>query len=439
MTHKEGKVDRPIEKRTWSARALAWVAGGVVLVLGLGFLIVDSPTSSTHRVDPARITVATVKQGDFQEFIPVIGTVEPIHTVHISAVEGGQVAEILVEDGDQVMGGDVLLRLNNADVQKESISTESRLFENLGQLRNTRIGLAEKELQLKEELLNTDYRILQLEKQLARLRGILAKNENVIAEQDFENVVDELEYRQGQKAIIEARIVQERTLREQQLAYVDETIERVERNLDIIAETLENLEVRAPIDGQLSLQRIEIGQNIIKGDNIGQIDVLDSMKIRARVDQYYIAKVDVGLEGQFDFAGQVYRLEITKVYPDVVNDMFEVDMAFPGNVPGGIRRGQSTQISLSLSDARPSLLLRKGGFYNSTGGRWIYQLTPDGDAAYRQEIQIGRQNQQYFELLDGLEPGTRVITSSYDMFGNATKIELDRPLTHTEGQGGDDD
>jgi HlyD family secretion protein len=243
------------------------------------------------RVDPQRVTIGTIREGDFHEFIPVIGTVEPIRTVFISAVEGGQVAEILVEDGTQVEQGTLILRLENADVQKESIGTESRLFENLSQLRNTRIDLAEKELRLKEELLDTNYRILQLGKQLARLRGIEARSANSVAEQELTNVADELEYRHGRKAIIEARIIQERTLREQQLEYVDATIERVERNLEIIAETLQNLEVHAPISGQLSLQRIELGQNIVKGDNIGQIDILDAMKVRARVDQYYLPKV----------------------------------------------------------------------------------------------------------------------------------------------------
>jgi HlyD family secretion protein len=356
------------------------------------------------RVDPQRVTIGTIREGDFHEFIPVIGTVEPIRTVFISAVEGGQVAEILVEDGTQVEQGTLILRLENADVQKESIGTESRLFENLSQLRNTRIDLAEKELRLK------------------------ARSANSVAEQELTNVADELEYRHGRKAIIEARIIQERTLREQQLEYVDATIERVERNLEIIAETLQNLEVHAPISGQLSLQRIELGQNIVKGDNIGQIDILDAMKVRARVDQYYLPKVVIGLRGEFEFDNTAYTIEVTKIYPDVADDMFEIDMEFVSAPPAGIRRGQSTQISLSLSDPARALLLRKGGFYNSTGGRWIYQVNPDGEGAFRQEIRVGRQNPQYFELIEGLEAGASVITSSYDMFGDASDIEFEQPL-----------
>lgn len=421
-------MDRPIEAKPWRLRTLGLSAGGLVVVAVLGFLIVDSPSSSTVRIDPDRITVATIREGDFHEFIPIIGVVEPIRTVFISAVEGGQVAEVLVDDGAQVEQGVLILKLDNADLQKESISTESRLFENLSELRNTRVSLEEKELLLKEELLDTSYRILQLEKQLARLRGIQSRSADVISVQEMENVVDELDYRRGQKKIIEARIVQERTLREQQLAYVDETIERVERNLEIIAETMKNLEVRAPISGQLSLQRIETGQNIIKGDNIGQIDILDAMKVRAQVDQYYLPKVVIGLRGEFQFDGAAHEVEITKIYPDVADDMFEVDMEFVGEPPRGIRRGQSTQISLSLSDPSRGLLLRKGGFYNSTGGRWIYQLSPDGEEAVRKEIRIGRQNPQYFELVEGLEAGARVITSSYDMFGNASRVEFERPV-----------
>jgi len=421
-------MDRPIEAKRWTARNLGLYGGGVVVVCALGFLILESPRGSTIRVDPERVTIATIREGDFHEFIPVIGAVEPIRTVFMSAVEGGQVAEILVEDGVHVEQGTLILRLENADVQKEAISTESRLFENLSQLRNTRINLAEKELTLKQELLDTNYRILQLTKQLARLRGIEARSENSVAEQELTNVADEIDYRRGQKEIIEARIVQERTLREQQLDYVDETIERVERNLEIITESLKNLEVRAPISGQLSLQRLEAGQNVIKGDNIGQIDILDAMKIRARVDQYYLPKIVIGLRGEFEFDRSVYTLEVTKIYPDVVDDMFEVDMEFVGEPPRGIRRGQSAQISLSLSDPTHGLLLRKGGFYNSTGGRWIYTLDPDRQEAFRREIRIGRQNPQYFELVDGLESGALVITSSYDMFGSADHIEFDRPV-----------
>lgn len=422
----EGTVDRPIEKKKWSARTLAMFGGGIALVLLITLLIVYSPSGSTIRVDPNRLTISTVKTGEFHEFIPVIGTVEPIQTVYMSAIEGGQVSEIYVEDGSHVDKGDLILRLNNADVQKDSISTESRLFENLSQLRNTRISLAEKELRLKEELLDTDYRIIQLEKQLARLKGIIAQNAKTISEQEIDNVVDELTYRRGQKEIIEARILQERTLREQQLSYVDATIERVERNLEIISETLTHLEVRAPIAGQLSLQRIEIGQNILKGENIGQIDILDAMKVRARVDQYYISKVVLGLRGEFKFNNASHTLEVTKIYPDVTNDMFEVNMEFIDSAPAGIRRGQSTQISLGLSEPTEALLLRKGGFYNSTAGRWVYALAPDGMNAYRKEIRIGRQNQQYFELLEGLESGARVITSSYDLFGNASQVEFEQ-------------
>jgi len=421
-------MDRLIEKPRWSARNITLSAGGAIAIFVLAILIVASPQGSTIRIDPARVTIATVQQGDFHEFIPVIGTVEPIRTVFLSAVEGGQVADVLIEDGSAVEQGQLILQLDNADVQKESIGTESRLFENLSQLRNTRIALAEKELRLKEELLDTDYRILQLEKQLARLRGIESRSANSVAEQEITNIVDELDYRRGQKEIIEARIIQERTLREQQLTYVDATIERVERNLAIIAESLKNLEVHAPISGQLSLQRIEIGQNIVKGENLGQIDILDAMKVRARVDQYYLAKVVIGLRGSFEFNNRAHTLEVTKIYPDVADDMFEVDMEFVDEPPAGIRRGQSAQISLSLSDPSLALLLRKGGFYNSTGGRWIYLLGPDGEDAVRREIRIGRQNPQFFELMDGLEPGARVITSSYDMFGNASRIEFEQPV-----------
>lgn len=421
-------MDRPLEQKRWSARRVTTIGGAALACAALAYLVISSPSAVTVRVDPSRLTVARVLEGEFLEQIPILGTVEPIKSVYIAAIEGGQVAEILAEDGSQVAAGTAILRLENADVQKEAISTESRLFENLNELRNTRINLEEKELVLKQERLDTAYRITQLEKQWKRLRTIETSGAKVLSETELENVVDELDYQRHKAKIIDERIVQERTLREQQLAQVDDTIGRVQRNLGVINQMLDNLEVHAPITGQLSLQRLEIGQNVVKGDNIGQIDILDSMKVRARVDQYYVARVAVGQRGYFEFDGARHELEVAKIYPEIKDDVFEVDMNFLTYAPGELRRGQSLRINLALSAATHGRMVSKGGFYQSTGGRWIYQIAPDGASAYRREIRIGRQNEQFFEVLDGLEPGALVITSNYDLFGDAQSVEFAKPL-----------
>ncbi len=421
------RMDRPIEKSWWSAKTIT-TAGTLIVCTGLVVaLLVDSGTS-TMTVDPTRIMVSEVQDGQFIEYIPILGTVEPIKTVFLDAVEGGQVQEIFVDDGKPIEKGDLILRLANSTLQKDSISTESRLLENINTLRNTRIDLAEKELILKEQLLDNQYRITQLEKQHARYQKMLAESKNALSEVEFELIADELTYRKSKREILHARIAQEKVLREQQLAQVDQTIAQVNHNLQVVSATLENLIVRAPISGHLSTLKVELGQSIRQGENIGQIDQLDSFKVRAKVDQHYISKVAVGQLGNFSFADERYELKIDKIYPEVTNDEFEVDMSFTGAIPDGVKRGQSIQINLSLSGTVDSRVLAKGSFYRTTGGRWVYRVSEDGSHATRTDIRIGRQNPRFLELLEGLEVGDVVITSSYDTFSSADELKFAEPL-----------
>lgn len=423
------KMDRPIERSRWSAKTIAG-AGALILCTALVVgLLVDS-RASTRTIDPARITVSRVQKGQFVEYIPILGTVEPIKTVFLDAVEGGQVQEIFVEDGRPIEKGALILRLANATLQKEAISTESRLLENINTLRNTRINLAEKALILKEEYLDNEYRITQLEKQHTRYQKILEESNNTaLSEAEFESIVDELSYRKQKRDVIKARIAQEKALREQQLAQVDQTIAQVNHNLKVVHDTLENLDVRAPISGHLSTLKVDLGQSVRQGDNIGQIDQLDSLKVRAQVDQHYISKVAVGQLGSFSFADARHELSIDKIYPEVTNEVFEVDMGFTGELPKGLKRGQSIQINLSLSGAVESRVLPKGGFYRTTGGRWVYRVSDDRSHAIRTDIRVGRQNPRFLELLDGLETGDVVITSSYDTFKDADELAFTEPVS----------
>lgn len=420
-------MDRAIEKPRWPAKTIITLGSVIVGTALVVAVLVDSRTS-TVTIDPTRVTLAQVQNGQFIEYIPILGTVEPIKTVFLDAVEGGQVQEIFVDDGSPIEKGQLILRLSNATLQKDSIGTESRLLENINTLRNTRINLAEKELILKEQFLDNEYRITQLEKQHRRYQKMLAESKTVISEVQFELIADELAYRKSKREILHARIAQEKTLREQQLAQVDETIAQVNHNLQVLGETLENLNVRAPISGHLSTLKVDLGQNIRQGDNIGQIDLLHSFKVRADVDQHYISKVALGQLANFSFDDQRHELIIEKIYPEVTNDEFEVDMAFTQGIPDGLKRGQSIQINLALSGAVDSLVLAKGSFYRTTGGRWAYRVSDDGSHAARTDIRVGRQNPRFLELLEGLEVGDVVITSSYDTFGGAEELAFSEPL-----------
>ena len=380
-------------------------------------------------VDATRIVVSQVRHGEFVEEIPVLGTVEPVKTVHLDAIEGGTVEEILAEDGSRVEKGDLILRLSNSSLLKETIGTESRLLENVNELRNTKMMLVEKSLLLRQERLDTAYRILELEKQAARYRAILARGGESVTEAEFESVTDELDYQRKRLEIVDQRIVQENELREQQMVQVDETAERVERNLATIQNILGYLDVRTPVSGNLSMQRIEVGQSIDKGTNIGQVDDLDAFKIRGEVDQHYAPRMAVGQQGRFEFDGETYELSVEKVYPDVQNDIFEVDFDFVlDKAPVGLKRGQTVQVIVSLSKGRRSMMVDKGSFYRDTNGSWVYVVDSDGKAARRVNVRIGRQNLRHFELLDGLSVGDWVITSAYDAFNDADRLHFDTAL-----------
>ncbi len=380
-------------------------------------------------VDATRIVVSQVRHGEFVEEIPVLGTVEPVKTVHLDAIEGGTVEEILAEDGSRVEKGDLILRLSNSSLLKETIGTESRLLENVNELRNTKMMLVEKSLLLRQERLDTAYRILELEKQAARYRAILARGGESVTEAEFESVTDELDYQRKRLEIVDQRIVQENELREQQMVQVDETAERVERNLATIQNILGYLDVRTPVSGNLSMQRIEVGQSIDKGTNIGQVDDLDAFKIRGEVDQHYAPRMAVGQQGRFEFDGETYELSVEKVYPDVQNDIFEVDFDFVlDKAPVGLKRGQTVQVIVSLSKGRRSMMVDKGSFYRDTNGSWVYVVDSDGKAARRVNVRIGRQNLRHFELLDGLSVGDWVITSAYDTFNDADRLHFDTAL-----------
>lgn len=413
-------ADRPIEKRMWTPRRTAVAASMGVGAVALVYLVATSGTTRLN-IEGTRLTVAQVKEGEFQEYVPINGAVQPMTTVYLDLEEGGIVEKIYVEGGNPIKQGELILSFSNSTAQKQNIETETRLLENLNQLRNSKISLTQSNLLLKDQLLDLNHRIVEQEKTYQRFERLMKSPNSQITKEQFETARDQLAYFKDKRTLLEERIQQEKILEVQQSAQIESSIKRVERNLEILAKIIDSLEVRAPIDGHLSTLSAEIGQSFQRGQRIGQVDQLDSFKVRADVDQYYISKVAIGQHGTFEFGGRPYRLEIVKIYPEVTDGMFEVDMRFD-EVPSGIKRGQTLRIDLSLSEVKRTNVVAKGGFYKHTNGRWAYRVAPDGKSARKTNIVVGRQNPQSVEVLEGLAPGDWILTSSYERLDDVDEL-----------------
>ncbi|MBN1907669.1 MAG: HlyD family efflux transporter periplasmic adaptor subunit [Deltaproteobacteria bacterium] len=414
-------MDRKIEKKWLPLKKLIPILVIGFVIIFLSYQVISRSGTTRLRVDPSRITLSQVKYGEFQEYYPFDGTVIPLTSVYLDVEQGGRVEEIFVEGGKPIQKGDLILRFSNTTLQTNLISTENSLLENLDRQRNTQLQLAKDKLTRKEMLLNLTYETLKLEKQYKRYSA-LNEEKIGISEEDYETLYDQVEYKKAQMALQKERNKQEDLIGDEQLVQAKKAIERINLSLDLLTKQIESLNVKAPISGYLSSISAEIGQNIIPGQRIGQIDILDKFKIRAGVDQYYNSKVTVGTKGKFTLDGKSYGVEVTKIYPEVINNLFTVDMAFSGEVPDGIKRGQTLTVELSFGEPGQSLMVNKGGFYQQTGGRWVYLVSKDGMTANRVDIRLGRQNPRNVEVLEGLNAGDMVITSGYDSFKEADEL-----------------
>ena len=415
-------MDRKIEKKRWTPKKLTGIAGGIVVGVFIIYQVGFSDKSSRLNVERQRLVISTVKRGDFQEFIPVIGTVIPIKTIYLDAIEGGSVEHLFLEAGSYVNKGDPILRLANTNLLLDIMYREAELFQQSNNLRNTRLAMEENRLALKAQLIELDYRIIQSKRNYDTQAELVDKS--LIAKQQFEAAQDEYEYLQQTRDLTMESHKQDSIFREVQLEQLEESLVRMEANLKIVKQNLDNLTIKAPVSGQLTSLNAEIGESKSRGERLGQIDVLDGFKLRVNIDEYYISRVSIGQTGTFTFAGDQYKLAVKKVYPEVLNGRFEVDMEFVGAEPEGIRRGQSQHIRLELGDPSEALLLARGGFFQKTGGQWVYLLEESENVAVKQPIRLGRQNTDVFEVLEGLKPGDKVITSSYDTFGNIDKLVI---------------
>eukprot|EP00903_Cladosiphon_okamuranus_P004395 g4393.t1 len=341
--------------------------------------------------------------------------------------EGGRVDEIFVEAGQYVEKEELILRISNPALQRSAITTETALLENLDRLSNTQFDRAQSKLTLRENLLNIDFQIIELEKKHARF-SVLHEQGGALSKEEFETLSDDLEYLKQKRQLLLERIAQEDLINEQQLEQANNSMKRLNLSLDLLAQITDSLNVRAPISGHVSSIDAELGQNLPAGRRIGQVDVLDRFKLRVEIDQYYLSDVHIGTIGQLELNQTEYQVTTKKIYPEVTDDRFAIDMEFEGNAPDDLRRGQRITVELSFSEPKQSLMVEKGGFYQQTGGRWAYLVAEDGRSAKRVNLRLGRQNPRQVEILEGLNAGDRILTSGYETFHEVDELVFDQAL-----------
>lgn len=415
-------MDRKIEKKKWPRKRVVIYASGCVLASALIYLLLTADTGSALHVESQKITISTVEKGPFQELIPVTGIVLPIKSVYMDAIDGGRIDQIFVEEGAMVKQGDPILRMTNTNLQMEMMFREADLFEQMNNLRAVRLAMEQNRLNLQQQMAEIDYQNGVQTRNYERAKVLMEKN--VISRDEFDRARDDYEYWRTRKQLVTESQRQDSVMRDLQVQQLEASIERMQQNFKIVKENYENLVQRAPIDGQLSQLNAEIGELKTAGERLGQVDVLDGYKIRASIDEFYINRIAQDQYGEAEISGQKAQLKVTRVYPEVRDGRFEIDMVFLGSAPEGIRRGQSIQVRLALGELAEAVMIARGGFYQTTGGNWIYVIDESGDFARKRKIRLGRQNPRMYEVVEGLEPGERVITSSYDNYADFEKLNL---------------
>lgn len=415
-------MDRTIDNT--QKRVRRWLIAGIALavVAAVVFVAYAGMSPSRANVEGERLAVATVQHGTFQDFISVNGSVQPIKTIYLDAPEGGRVEQVFAEEGAYVRTGDPIVKLANANLQLEAINREAQLLEQINSMHSIRLAMENNMLQLRSQLLELETQIADQKQSYERNRE-LARSK-YIAEEELQRSHNAYESLLKRQAIARESYQKDSSLRAVQLRQLEQSTVSMQRNLDVMQQLLDAQLVRAPADGQLTSREAEPGEFKAAGQRIGQIDMTDDYKVRADIDEHYIARVHAGQSATVEISGAQYTLSVTKVYPQVQNGRFQVDMEFQGARPPDVRRGQTVHIRLQLGDPATAVLLPRGGFYQKTGGTWVFVLSSNGNTAVRRAIQIGRQNPQYFEVLSGVQPGERVVVSSYDTFGDIDKLVI---------------
>ena len=415
-------MDRIIEKKGWGKKKLYTVLGITAIILLIGGSIFFTSGKSKLNVEAERITISEVKKGAFQEFIPVNGVVLPQTTIYLDAVEGGRVEEKYIEDGAMMKKGQPILRLSNTDIELSLVNQQTDVYNLLTQMQIAKNAAQQNTTQKLNQKTDVESaykeakRVYDLDKYLLE--------QKVIGAQEFKQAENNYNYQKDRIDLTDKILKQDAESNSQQVSQAQQSYKGSQNALDVMRKKVGDLIVRAPVDGQLTSLDAEIGQNKNRGERLGQIDVTDGYKVRVDVDEHYISRVFIGLTAEATVGSKDYKLKITKIFTQVSNGRFQVDMLFADSVPQGIRRGQTLQIRLALGDETQALLLSKGGFFQQTGGNWVYKVSSDGSTAYKVDVQLGRQNPDYYEVLSGLQPGDKVVTSSYENYGTMQELVI---------------
>ena len=412
-------MDRPIEKKKgialiFSKKALPYWLGGIMAAFIISLIFRDD--ASTLRVNGESLSISEVREGEFNDYIRLSGQVQPMTTIQVSPRESGIVEDILIEEGSKVQAGDIIIRLGNDDLDLEILNSEANLAEKENALRNTMIQMEQEKMQLSLNILELKTEVQRKERALKSQKrlfddGLIGKEEYLRSEEDYILSRKKLE-------VTIARAEQDSLYRNVQIKQMKESLENMKLNMQRIRMRKKHLEVKAPINGELGLLEVTLGESISSGRKIGQINALDSYKIEALIDEHYIDRVSAGLSATFERQNETFDAVIRKVYPEVRDGKFKADFRFSGEQPHNIRTGQTYYLNLQLAQPEKATLIHRGTFYQKTAGKWIYVVAPEGGKAVKREIRIGRQNPQFYEVLEGLEPGEKVITSGYDNFGD---------------------
>lgn len=416
-------MDRKIEKKKWNNKRLVVFIGSVVFIILIGFIIRYTLGKSKLTVYLDRLTINEVKYGPFQEFIPVNGTILPVTTIYLDAVEGGRVEEKYAEDGANLKKGDPILKLANADLELNLANQETAVYAEQTQMQISQNAAQQNTISKLNQMADVDVAYKEAERVYKLNKSLFEKR--VVGSQEYLIANNNYNYQINKHKLALQVLKQDTTLRKQQFEQTKEQIAQMKKTLALMRKKVAELMVRAPIDGQLTSMDVEVGQNKNKGEHLGQMDVLSGYKVRLNIDEHYISHISPGLKGDFTFGDKIYDLVVKKVYTQVKDGgSFQVDMSFIGQVPKQIRKGQNLQIRLYFSDVAKALLLPRGGFYQQTGGAWIFKISEDGKSAFRVSIELNRQNPNYYEVTSGLQPGDKVITSSYDTYRSIQELIL---------------
>ncbi len=415
-------MDVPIQKKQFSKSKIGLILGGLAILALIVFVILKTSGGSKLNVEKERIAINTIKKDVFQENIPVNGIVLPITTIYLDALEGGRVEEKFVEDGTIMKKGEPILRLSNTDLELSLINQETSVYNLLTQMQISQNSARQNTINRRNQFTDVENSLIEAKRVYELNKRLYEKD--AIGRQDYESSKNNFDYQKERMKLAEQVLNQDSISSKQELGQARSSYARTQSALELMRRKVGDLVVRAPVDGQLTSLDAEIGQSKTKGERLGQVDVLSGFKVRVDIDEHYISRIYNGQTGIVTINNKPYTLVIKKVFTQVNSGRFQVDMQFEGDVPEGIRRGQNLQIRVALSAEKQALLVDKGGFFQKTGGNWIFKISEDGNSAYKVNIRLGSQNTEYYEVIEGLNPGDKVVTSSYDSFGDTEELIL---------------